>query len=63
VLAGMREQLAQCDLPEHMLEREQWARQGRSLESLIPRPGIREQNLPITEVAPSFDDFVCDKQN
>jgi hypothetical protein len=26
--------------------REQWARQGRSLESLTPRPGIREQYLP-----------------
>src|SRR5450631_2199546 len=29
--------------------REQWARQGRSLESLTPRPGIREQYLPISE--------------
>ena len=26
--------------------REQWARHGRSLESLTPRPGIREQYLP-----------------
>jgi hypothetical protein len=26
--------------------REQWARQGRSLESLTPRPGIRAQNPP-----------------
>ncbi len=26
--------------------REQWARQGRSLESLTPRPGIREHNRP-----------------
>jgi hypothetical protein len=25
--------------------------QGRSLESLTPRPGIREQNLPIAEVS------------
>src|SRR5882672_12517012 len=30
--------------------REQWARQGRSLESLTPRPGIREQYLPIPDM-------------
>src|ERR1700722_14861868 len=30
--------------------REQWTRQGRSLESLTPRPGIREQNLPYPDM-------------
>src|SRR4249920_3061739 len=29
--------------------REQWARQGRSQESLTSRPGIREQYRPISE--------------
>src|SRR5271156_5273267 len=31
--------------------REQWARQGLSLESLTSRPGIREQYLPTTDVS------------
>ena len=30
--------------------REHWARQGRSLESLTPRPGIREQYLPTADM-------------
>jgi transposase len=51
------------DIPKRLLtpscggsplpRREQWARQGRSLGSLTPRPGIREQYLPTAEVAVS----------
>jgi hypothetical protein len=34
-----------------LARREQWARYGRSSESLASRPGIREQNLPQADMA------------
>jgi hypothetical protein len=39
---------AAIGLPEGMtlLRREQWTRQGNVMESLTPKPGIREQHRP-----------------